>query len=320
MLNFLGLGIWILLLLLTLPVAVMHCIAQTYSRDGFLMPVLFAFATPIIYLSWDKQRRAPNLKGWILIALAAATGILGILQWAGINPIVRINFSVAAFVFVVCSWLVSQRSARYPRYSLVGFSAFLVVWLMVPFSSTWNLPARLFTWNGSLAGQLLDALQISNRTYAGQFQLIGKSWAMSSIVADEFSASTLMGVASLWIAFRLRSYLLFPVYLATALLWSVLGDTSRLVATSLMHEWYGQDWSSGWRSIAIGCCGLFTGVLLFLSNDKLLRVLFQPTDSDNSNGVNPLVRIWNGCFHSMGANLATSSKGSITNTKSGARS
>ncbi len=290
--------LWIAVFVLTFPSATFLCLRQIQS-GAFWFPLCLLAAFGLIYTSWDKVLRGPNLGSWVLAALAIAVQVLEIGNYLQPTIFAQLSFGGLAFVLAMSAWLLSNRSLHFAPSSLVRYLPFFIFWAI----ATQPLFGMLSSWFQSvsalIASQSLDLASISNRVHSNHIELIDRSWNLQEVLGESGHVALYGCMASLWIAWFFRSHALVPLYIVCALFWGMIADAAQILLVLGTHYAYGWDslLESGW-AVRVG--GVITWILLFLSSDRIIRFLFQPVDSDKSQGVNPLVVFWNSTFRTMG--------------------
>ncbi len=205
------------------------------------------------------------------------------------------------------AFLMSQREREYEQ-SLLSLWWLTPLLLPLPMGIDASLAAWLQTQSTRLSSYLLDLLKVPHALFGNVIELVGGKMFVEEACSGVQSLYTVIFCAVLTLVYFKRSPWLLPVYIGFACLWAGLMNVIRITCIALGQEWYGVDLSHGWQHATLGYMCLGLAAALLMSTDRLLRVVFFPTNPDaiNSKLVNPIVRVWNAAFELVETRKAAS--------------
>ena len=167
------------------------------------------------------------------------------------------------------------------------------------------LEARVFlTYKQLLAavvGSFLDVLRIPFRNDKLTFELAHHTLSIDDTLANSPSIVCVMFISCVIVAWLRRPLVLLPVYLSIAVFWTFGSHLVQLAVIAIARQRFGIDFSTVWPSIALTFATLVVAAGLFLSSDRLLRILFMPVPLEDSprGALNPIVSVWNGLLFAL---------------------
>ncbi len=168
-----------------------------------------------------------------------------------------------------------------------------------------NLDYQLTNWlqlnTANISSHILDRLEIPHRLTGSVFYLANGPLFVEAACSGVQSLFSVMFCAFLLVVWLHRSPILLPLYAAAGILWAGIMNIVRVTSIAVAQEWWRVDLSHGWRHEVLGYICLLTAILMLLSTDRFLRVIFYPvpTDRDVERRVNPLQNAWNKLLESM---------------------
>jgi len=206
-------------------------------------------------------------------------------------------FSAVGFSLIVCSWLRAHWQASPSGLRLSYLSLLLVMLIRLPL----NLDLTLATWLQSITSRassfLLDAFGVTHYLRGNVVELPGGTLFVEEACSGVQSLFTVLFLVCLWIVWQRRVVVATPAYVMAGVIWALIMNIVRITSISLAQEWHGTDLSEGTAHEILGWICLSGAVLMMLSTDRLLQVIFYPVPPDESGHLgNPVSRLWNQCL------------------------
>lgn len=288
---------WLLLALSHLSLLAVHFSWMWTQESYHYLPALAIAICLLFAYRWDKVLRLPSSwQGWALIAISACA-ILPVAVWSN-SP----WLTALAFILNLGAFLLSQKVSADDARDGQLFRVWPLTWLLVPLPMNMDqtLTAVLQLRSSRLSSYLLDLLNVPHVLLGNVIELPSERLFVEEACSGVQSLYTVVFCAVLIVVAFGRAMCLLPVYVALAIVWAVLMNVIRIVAIAAVRHWYDLDWSHGWQHSAIGYVSLSVSVLLLLSSDRVIRVLFFPTKpaAGTRGRTNPLVTTWNYLFWS----------------------
>ncbi|TWT52654.1 Transmembrane exosortase [Rubripirellula amarantea] len=285
----LGYLYWLALLLPFLPMLLPY-LASLWSLDYYrFFPI--ALLT-VAFLAWKRVARPleppRGYFGWILVGLALALAASSII--VGTFAPAVIGFAIAITGFF---WSQSDRSGS------STFALCLPVWVLVrpPF----GLDELLIVWlqraSARLMSVILDFVAIPHGIRGNELRLPDKELFVAELCSGILSFYTIAFLAFIIMALMRRKIFLAPVYLAIAVIVSVVAYTAKISLITMADAWLQWDWTSGWASSILGYIILLLCFGLLWSFDNLVASFCHPVEGTHgASEYNPLVKLWNLLF------------------------
>lgn len=172
----------------------------------------------------------------------------------------------------------------------------LLSWLFVRLPA--NLDVQFATYLQSKTARLasigLDGIGIPHYRTGNVFELLSGPMFVEEACSGVQSLFAVLFLATLIVVALRRPLVSTPLYWAAAVLWAVVMNLARIIAIATAQEVYGWDLAHGWKHAAVGYVSLAGALILLLSTDRLLRVLFFPIPApETSQKSNPISNLWN---------------------------
>lgn len=298
---------WLLAGLAPLPLVILH-IANLWKQEQYhYLPALLIVSALLFISRWNRVIQLPQRP------VAYALGCFAILL---LLPYATWLFSpwtaTLAWILVWGAFLLSQdckvnpaeedSSTGLSRNSIANIWPLSWMLLPLPMNLDQTMTAQLQLRASQLSSYVLDWLQIPHLLLGNVIELTSGRMFVEEACSGVQSLFTLVFCSLLIVVVFHRSLWLMPLYCCAAIFWAALMNICRIVAIAAAQVWYNLDLSSGWKHNLLGYVCLGIAVIMLLSTDRLLRVLFFPTKPplDRKAKSNPVVYWWNKCF---GSNL-----------------
>ncbi len=285
---------WGALLVTTLPLSIAYFVQLWDLPHYQYFPALLLALSALIWVRWNKNWELPNTRlAWFLIAASLIALLLGSVYWSPWLGCVGLVLALGAF-------LLSHHESVASPWGLLHLWPCSWMLLRLPL----NLDAQLTGWlqmaTAKVSSGLLDQIGVAHQLSGNVFHLPKGSLFVEAACSGVQSLFSLLFCAVLLVAWNRRSPILLPVYALTAVLWAGIMNIVRVVAIALAQERLDLDLAHGWQHEVLGFVCLGIAVVLLLSVDRLMRVLFFPLPSDMTESIpNPISNSWNRIFYSM---------------------
>jgi exosortase len=193
-----------------------------------------------------------------------------------------------SFVLFASSFLVSHQVGylsiplllmiRAPR----GYDALLVTWLQ-------GITTRISSF-------MLDLFSVPHLVQGNVIELADRELFVAEACSGVQSAFTIAFISLFVIVWHRRPLVLIPLYLLISLMWAVICNTLRVTVIAIAAAYAQVDLSTGFVHDLIGYAALVIAILLTLSTDVLLSLLFRPILGDGAWEENPIALVWNWMF------------------------
>lgn len=294
MASYVPVAFWALLALAHLPLLVVHFTWMWRQEAYHYLPAL-GLALGLLFASrWDRVLRLPSsYTAWAVLVFSCClllpAAVWRYSPWLG----------ALAFVLSMGAFLLSQNGAEAQRHGGL-LRLWPLAWLLLPLPMNLDqsLTASLQLRSSLLSSYLLDLSNVPHMLLGNVIELPSGRLFVEEACSGVQSLYTLVFCAVLIVVVLGRAMCLLPIYVALAVLWAGLMNVIRIVAIAVVKHWYGLDWSHGWQHSTIGYVSLGIAVLLLLSSDRVIRVLFFPTKPEDRKGklANPIMATWNYLF------------------------
>ena len=304
---------WTGILCAPIALVIIHFRQMWMQEQYHYLPALGIALLLLFVARWDRNLLYP--KGVLapsLVVLSLAI-VLPYAYWVW-SP----WLATFAWIVLLAAFLMSQRE-RDRDQSLFSIWWLTPLFLPLPMHLDSSLAAWLQTQSTRLSSYLLDLMRVPHALFGNVIELVGGKLFIEEACSGVQSLYTVIFCAVLTSIYFQRSSWLLPVYVAFACMWAGLMNVVRITSIALGQEWYGVDLSHGWQHATLGYICLGLAVLLLMSTDRLLRVVFFPTNPDtlNSKLANPIVRLWNAAFELVETRSDVSRAGSAGSSRGG---
>ncbi|PAY18781.1 hypothetical protein CKO51_14525 [Rhodopirellula sp. SM50] len=257
------------------------------DQYGYIFPLLLALLALVLF-RWDHQFRMPaDPVSFVLVGMG---GVLSLFASYRATP----WFSAIAFALIVAGWLRSHRSSSADRHRLTYLSLLLLMMIRLPLNLDLQLAATLQRVTSQVSSYLLDSFGLTHYLRGNVIELPGGTLFVEEACSGVQSLFTVLFLVCLWIVFRRRPLIATPAYLLAGVLWALVMNIVRITSIALAQEWYSTDLSTGTPHELLGWICLSGAVLMMLSTDRFLRVMFFPVPPDESGHPgDPVSRLWN---------------------------
>ena len=205
---------------------------------------------------------------------------------------------LAAIAFVV--FVASFCTAHGVFYLCVPF----VLLIRLPLGFDLQIITALQSLTTRLSSLVLDLLAVSHSTHGNVIELADRELLVAEACSGVQSAFTIAFVSLCVVTWYQRPLILVPLHLIVSLIWAVLCNMLRVTTIAYVAARYQIDLSEGWPHEALGYVTLILAVLLTLSTDALLNLVFHPVGHEAEES-NPLIRLWERLFSRLPSALAT---------------
>jgi len=285
---------WCGLALAPLPLLVQYG-ANLWKIDEYqYFPVLLTCLGALIYLRWDRVVR-PITVGSRLLAVSSLLTILAAIALG--SP----WLACVGAVLSLGGWLwTHRRFATSPLLAPHLLELWPLSFLLIRLPL--NLDQRLTIWlqhvSAGFSSLVLDFLGITHRLQGVTIELSSGSLFIEEACSGVQSLFTLLFCAFLIVAWFQRSIALLPLYALAAAASAGIMNVVRISAVAWAQEVKGIDLAHGVPHAILGYICLALAILLLLSFDRLLRIVFYPVPENADDGAkaNPLRDIWNYLF------------------------
>ncbi|MGV3485933.1 MAG: exosortase U [Planctomycetaceae bacterium] len=273
---------WLVALAVQLPLLGMYLAWSWRFEHYHYFPFLLA---SVAALTWSRirvdidypTRRLPAALFVLSLLVLLAGSVLGS-PWFG---------AVSTFL-LAASFLFTHRLS----YLCVP----LLLLVRLPLNYDNEIVTRLQTLTTRLSSYLLDLLSVPHLTRGNVIELPDRELFVAEACSGVQSAFTIAFVALLIAAWQRRPLATVPLCLLISLGWAVLGNVIRVTTIAYAATSLQVDLSQGVLHDALGYSTLLIAVLLTLSTDAMLGVLFHAIGGEPDEGFNPFIAVWERLF------------------------
>ncbi|QDV82982.1 exosortase U [Planctomycetes bacterium TBK1r] len=289
--NYLAAIFWALVLLSPLPgMSVYLGWLSDLEQYGYIFPLYLSLIALILF-RWDHRFHLPSEP--VSIAIVAGSLLINLLAGYRASP----WLSSIAFAVALVAWLRTHRACEAGDQRLTYLSLMLLMTIRLPLNLDLRLTTALQRTTSQVSSNLLDFLGVTHYLRGNVIELPGGTLFVEEACSGVQSLFTILFLVCLWLVYRRRPIVAAPAYLAVGIFWAVVMNVVRINSVALAQEWYGSDLSSGIPHEILGWICLVIAVLMILSTDRLLRVMFYPVPVDESGQFsNPATWFWNRCL------------------------
>ena len=140
-----------------------------------------------------------------------------------------------------------------------------------------------------------DVLRIPFHNDNLTFEFAETTLSIDNALVNSQSIVWMMFMSCVIVAWLRRPLVLLPVYLSIAAFWTFGTHLVQLAVIAFARQRFELDFSTGWLSIALTTATLIVTAGLFLSSERLLRIVFMPVPLEDSprGPINPITSVWN---------------------------
>ncbi len=258
-------------------------------------PVLFLAVGLLVFERWDRVTNPPQgYLAWTLIATSLVLIAFATLIWSPWLGLLGWLCGLSA-----CFYCQHERGSAH---SLLPLSIPMWLALRLPLGLDIKLTSDLQQRTSRLSSYIFDRLAIPHKRSGNIFELVHGQLFVEDACSGVQSLFALLFVAALLVVWLRRPLILLPIYLLAGLIWSGVMNVVRVVCIGFAQERLGLNLSHGWPHEVLGYACLTGAILLLLSTDRLLRVVFFPIPVESAGKQrNPLINAWNRCFREFTA-------------------
>ena len=286
--KFFAAAFWAIVLIAPLPgLSVYLSWLSELEQYGYVFPLFMALIALVLF-RWDYQFRMPSDPYAITLV------ILGMALTLFASYRASPWLSAIAFTLTAMAWLRSHVSSDSDHQRLTYLGLLLLMTIRLPLNLDLSLAAGLQRITSQVSGHLLDAFGVTYCLRGNVIELPGGTLFVEEACSGVQSLFTVLFLVCLWIVFQRRPLIATPAYLLAGLVWAMVMNVIRITSIALAQEWYAWDLSGGTPHEILRWVCLSGAVLMMLSTDRILRVMFYPIPPDESGHLgNPVSRIWN---------------------------
>ncbi|MFO0941583.1 MAG: exosortase U [Pirellulales bacterium] len=286
--------IWGILLVASLPLVVIYIWHTLDLPQYHFIPALVISFGLLFFGGWDRSVQLPQGRmTWSLLILGAITAIVGASLW---SP----WLGTIGFLLMLGAFLGSCNIQE--RWKLLRLWPLCWLILRLPLNFDFELTRWLQRVTARVSSIILDRFDIPHHLAGNVFHLPSGTLFVEEACSGIQSVFSLMFLAVLWVTWQHRSWLLLPIYVAFAVAWAGVMNILRVTIICYSQERWGLDLSHGLNHELLGYACLFVAIILLLSSDRLIRIVFYPAPvSRDGKLVNPVSRMWNWSMKPMSA-------------------
>jgi exosortase len=252
-----------------------------------MLPLFLALGALVLF-RWDYRLHWPT--DGCSLSLVGLGAVLTVLAAYRNSP----WFSAVGFACLATGWLRSHWQAEPAGLRLTYLALLLLMLIRLPLNLDLSLAGWLQRITSRASSLVLDALGVTHYLRGNVLELPGGTLFVEEACSGVQSLFTVLFLVCLWIVWRRRPLMATPAYLLAGVVWAMVMNIVRITSIALAQEWYATDLSKGTPHEILGWVCLSTAVLMMLSTDRLLRVVFYPVPPDESGQLgNPFSRLWN---------------------------
>ncbi|WP_182864972.1 exosortase U [Stieleria mannarensis] len=258
-----------------------------HDQYGYIFPLLISVVALVLF-RWDYRLRLPT--SWLSNGLVVGGLALTLFSTYRTSP----WLTAVGFVLIATAWLHTHHADSVSRQRLTYLALPLVMLIRLPLNLDLAFSSTLQRFTSRVSSYLLDAFGVAHYLRGNVIELPGGTLFVEEACSGVQSLFTVLFLVCLWVVFRRRPLVSTPAYVLAGMVWAMVMNVMRITSIALAQEWYGFDLSEGPAHATLGWVCLVIAVLLTLSTDRLLNVMFYPVPPDESGHEgNPVARLWN---------------------------
>lgn len=288
--------LWLALLASPLPLVAVYLAGLMAYPQYHYAPALVLAMVLLIASTWDRTISLPRgFLSWLLLVGGSVFVLVGCYFWSPWSAAV-------GFVLITGAALRHCNSAA-GAWGLL--SLWPLTWLLLRLPM--NLDTSVSSWlqriTARVSSFILDWIEIPHQLTGNVFHLPHGTLFVEEACSGIQSVFALFFCSVLWVVWKHRSFALLPIYVLAAMFGAGIMNVLRVTAICVAQERWQLDWAHGWRHDVLGYICLLIAIVLLISSDRLLRIVFYPLPSSTDNLlVNPLRAGWNRVLATMSAN------------------
>ncbi len=286
---------WGALLISPIMLMVEYCM-QLWQLDQYqYFPVLVLAVGMLFFSRWSRTVHLPAAwHSWGLLAVGIVSTVLASLYW---SP----WLGCAGFLFLFGAFLSCCEGDPKSYWGMLSLWPASWMLLRLPLNLDYQLTNWLQLNTATISSHILDRIDLPHRLTGSVFYLAKGPLFVEAACSGVQSLFSVLFCAFLLVVWLHRSPVLLPLYAVAGVLWAGIMNIFRVTSIAIAQEWWQVDLSHGWQHEVLGYCCLFTAIIMLLSTDRFLRVVFYPVPTDGSldRQVNPLLNVWNYLLASM---------------------
>lgn len=282
---------WLCSLGIQIPLLLMYLVSIGGNEPYYYVPVVVLL---VGYLVW--ARLTPPLvfpSGKLQLSLLGLSMLVLFVGSVANTP----WFASVAFLFFAISFLSTHR---------LGYLAVpIALMVRLPIGLDLRLTGGLHSLTTRVSSYLLDLLYVPHLAIGNLIELATSEISVAEVSGGVLSVFAISGIAFVIAAWRQRPLSLVPAYLAMSVVLTVLCNTIRVAFIAYGSSRLEMDLAEGTSSYILGAAIVFFAILMTLSIDAMLQILFHPVGMDPSGGLNPFSSAWEWLFSDRKASPTT---------------
>ncbi|MDX1927555.1 MAG: exosortase U [Pirellulaceae bacterium] len=294
--------LWLLLAIACAPSLVDHVRRLWNFEQYHYLPALALAVGFLINARWNRKLDTQfGWFGWTLLAFGMLFLSVGVGLYSG-------WLGTLGFVFLLGAWFESHRESKGGSLLSIWPLSWLILSLPLGFDDA--LTNWLQLKSTRLSSFFLDLVDIPHAQFGNVIELAKGKLFVEQACSGVQSLYTLIFVAFLIVVVLRRPPILLPLYFLAAVFWAGLMNVVRIFTIAYASSRMSMDLAHGWQHEVLGYTCLTLAILLLLSTDRLIRVLFFPVEARDSATPesNPLVYVWNRRMSETGETSATAER------------
>ncbi len=268
---------------------------RIHSLPVFVFEILVwfiaAIAWGVLVLSrWNKVTRFPDS----LLCLLLFAG--GIACYFSSVLASSVSIAIAGWTLLCGAWLATHAGSKDNDHRrLLSYWPALCMFLRVPDFLETKIVLAYAQLLDVVVGSCFDVLRIPFRNDSLAFEFAQSTLSIDETLVNAPSIVWMMFMSCTIVAWLRRPLALMPAYLSVAIFWTFGMHLIQLAAIAFARQRFALDFSTGWLSVALTATTLIMAVGLYLSSDRLIRILFMPVPLEDSprGPLNPITSVWN---------------------------
>jgi hypothetical protein len=258
---------------------------------GILIWCVTALAFGVLVFSrWNRVTRFPDT---FFSRLLFAAGIACYLSSVIASSV---SIAIAGWALPCGAWMATHMGSKdNTNWRLWSYWPALCMLLQSPVFLETKIVLAYKQLLAVVIGSFFDVLRIPFRNENLTFEFAQTTLSTDEALVNSPSIVWMMFMSCMIVAWLRRPLALLPAYLSIAVFWTFGTHLVQLAVIAFARLRFTLDFSTGWLSIALTTATLILAAGLFLSSDRLLRILFMPVPLEDSprGPFNPIIGTWN---------------------------
>ena len=252
----------------------------------------------LVFSRWNKVTRFPDS----LLSRLLFTG--GIACYFSSVLASSVSIAITGWTLLCGAWLATHAGSKdNDHWRLLSYSPALCMFLPLPDFLETKIVLAYEQFLAVVMGPCFDVLRIPFRNDSLTFEFAQSALSIDETLVNALSIVWMMFLSCIIVSWLRRPLALLLAYLSVAVFLTFGTHLVQLAVIAFARQRFELDFATGWLSVALTTTTLIMAVGLYLSSDRLMRILFMPVPLEDSprGPMNPITSVWNGLLLPLAA-------------------